>query len=425
MRRFLCLFFLLVIPLCLLGCRSSKESEEAKKKVAELAGVNLPEVDPSLFPHPIDHAPEGRMFRVATRALDNGKNDEAFKIRDELKTRATQFHPLATAIDAIAAVKQGRLDQALRMAEELSSLQIMQPESYVIAGEVFQMQNRLAEARNAFEAALAMNPAHIRAHLWIGTIYYDTGAMRLATNHLRKAAELEPNEVNALLLSGKIFQDYEQYEDAILDYKKAAERLTAEDKKVGTKIKIAECLVELRKLDEAKELLSGLPSTPNVLAERAKVSETMGQFEDAAKFAKETIAIAPNHPLANLILGRIALTERRWQDAKDSVEKMVVAMPYDHESRLIYGRALVGLGETEKGQSEIKRATELKDTFLKFADLHQEAIQKPDDPLLRVQLGKLAEDLGKIDLARSWYRAALGLDTQNAEAAERLKKLTK
>ncbi len=421
-RIFFCLAALvfLLFP----GCKSKEDSQATRQKISELAGNSDEKpVDTSVFTHPIDHEPEGRQYRAAARALDQGDMETATKIRDSLKNAAIHFQPLATAIDALIAVKQGRLDQALRMAEEISALQIMQPEAYVIAGEVFQLQNRLSEARNAFENALSQNPQHVRAHLWIGSIYYDTGAMRLATIHLRKAAELEPREVNALLLSGKIFQDYEQFEEAIVDYRKALEAVSGEDKKIAVSVKLAECLSELRKLDEAKAMLQSLPGTPNVLAERAKIEETLGNFAQAMDLAKQSIALKPDHPLANLILGRIALAERRWQDAKTFVEPLVSQQPFDHESRLILGRAMVGLGQTEAGQSEIKRATELKDKFLRFADLHQDAIQKPEDAALRVDLGRLAEELGKPELARTWYRAALGLEPENALAAEGLKRL--
>jgi tetratricopeptide (TPR) repeat protein len=413
------------------GCSPKKNVEttsveDAKKKISEIASGGQSQAAPnSVFTHPIDLEPEGRKFRKAARALDMNDFETATKIAEELSQAHPQFRPLATAIQAILLVKQGKLDEGMKLAEELSTLQVMQPEAYVIAGEVFHRQNRLNEATGAFTSALQQNPQHVRAHMWLGAVYYDTGAMGLANKHLREAAELDPSEVNALMLSAKIHQDYEQYDEAVIDYRKVLERISSEDKKLPFRVKLAECLSELRKLDEALEVLKDCQEVPAVLACRATISEAKGEFEPAMKLARQALAINPENQTAGMVLGRISLTERNWELAKQTLQPLVKALPYDHESRLLLGRALVGAGETEAGQAEIKRATELKDAFLQFAKLHEEAIRLPKDAPLRIELGKLAETLGKQELAKTWYQAALGLDANNVEALEGMKRLEK
>jgi tetratricopeptide (TPR) repeat protein len=320
-------------------------------------------------------------------------------------------------------IKQGKYDDAIALAEDISTVPVMQAEAYVIAAEVFQRRNQLQEAVGALESALQMNPQHVRAHLLLGAIYYDTGAMRYATDHLRQAAELDPNDKNALMLSAKIFKEYEQYQEALSDYEQLLTRSLADDVQIYVKIEIATCLLELRQLDAAREILETCPDTVGVLALRAAIAETAGDFSAAAKLARSTLEIAPNNITAGMILGRISVTERNWDEAVPVLQKLVELRPYDHEPRLLYGRALVGAGELERGQAEIEAATALKDTFLKFADMHQQAIKQPDDPIIRVELGRLAEQLGKIDLARTWYQAALGLAPDNAEASDALERL--
>ncbi len=88
------------------------------------------------------------------------------------------------------------------------------------------------------------------------------------------------------------------------------------------------------------------------------------------------------------------------------------------------GRALIGAGDKERGQSEVKKATELKDNVLKFANLHLTAMEKPDDAQVRFQLGEMAEKLGKPDFGSQLVLYALGMDPslKGAESAlERLK----
>jgi tetratricopeptide (TPR) repeat protein len=182
-------------------------------------------------------------------------------------------------------------------------------------------------------------------------------------------------------------------------------------------------LLKLRRLDEAEQALAGAPPVPGVLASRGAIAEAKGETETAVQLAQEALQRAPDNRSARLILARIYLAQRKWDAALPVLEHMVDNAPYDHEARLLFGRALVGSGERDRGETEIQRATELKNTFLKFADLHQEAIKNPEDVAIRISLGQLAEKLGKPQLAENWYRAALGLDPGNKAAADALQLL--
>lgn len=228
MGKFLRLVMLMPSLLLYVGCSDKKQasdplSDAAKAKISEIAASPAPTAEAQASSssdgiHPIDQVPQGIQFRQASAAVDRGDFATAERIGSELATDA-QFGVLSTAIRGLILAKQGKFDEAIRIAEEISAVPVMQCEAYVIAGEVFQRQNRLKEALGAFQNALELNPRHVRANLWLGAIYYDTGAMRLASDHLRKAAELDPVDVNSLLLSAKIFKEYEQYDEAIRDYR--------------------------------------------------------------------------------------------------------------------------------------------------------------------------------------------------------------
>lgn len=432
MEEFLRLAFLIACLFAYLGCRDNKQPNDqlaaaAKAKISEIVSnpptkVDAPSAEPNNGIHAIDQVPQGKQFRLASSAVDRGDFAEAERIGSELSTDS-QYNVLSTAIRGLILAKQGKFDEAIRIAEEISSVPVMQCEAYVIAGEVFQRQNRLKEALGAFQNALELNPRHMRANLWLGAIYYDTGAMRLATNHLRAASELDPVDVNSLLLSAKIFKEYEQYDEAIRDYRALLNRALKTDVQLLVRVNLAECQVALRNLDEARNTLKDCIESPGVLATRSAIEEFAGNNSAALTLAQSVLKQIPSDRATGLIAGRILLVQRDWNTALPLLEQLTQSHPYDHEPRLLYGRALVGSGERDRGEQEIRKATELKDKFLKFADLHQEAIKRPQDAGLRVEIGRLAEQLGKSGLARNWYRAALGLDDQNAEAASALKRM--
>lgn len=427
-----------IIALCLSvtcslsGCRNrqavdadSKAANEVVPTIASAEQTVATEVElasAGARGHPIDSLPQGRRYRAAVRAIDQGDLSSAERIRTELNADA-HYNSLATAITAMLLIKQDKLNDALHLAEEISAIPVMQAEAYVIAGEIFQRQNRLSEASVAFEKAIEIDPQHSRAHRWLGIVYYDTGAMRLATNHLRLATQFEPAEPNSLLLSAKIFQEYEQYAEAIEDYVQLLKRVQSPKMEAQVRVKLAECYLALRKLPEARETLVGCPPAPQVLAIKASIAESDGDSGAAVSLARNAIEQSPSNRTAGMVLGRIYSSERRWQDALNVLENLVRESPYDHEPRMLLGRALIGAGEVAQGKSEVKAATQLKDSFLKFADLHQEAIKHPYDAKVRVELGNLARQLGKQRLAKSWYLSAIGLDPTHEGARQALGEL--
>lgn len=420
------------IGFTLIGCqgRGPTSDDDLKaanqKKAAIVSKGPVAEVpaatDSGTVLHPIDSLPEGRRYRAAIKAIDRSELEVAERIRQELQADP-QHRVLATAIKAMMLIKQNALEEAIGLAEEISAIPVMRAEAFVIAGEVYQRDNRLLDATAAFENAIDVEPQHARAHRWLGAIYYDTGAMQLAKIHLRKAAELEPTDVNSLLLSAKISQEYEQYEESARDYEQLLQRSPSPQIKVPIQIKLAECYLALRKLPQARQALVGCPPVPGLLAVQASIAESEGDSEAAINLAQEALRQAPENRTATVVLGRIYLSRRNWEAASSVLERLVKARPYDHEPRLLLGRALLGAGQKERGEQEVKAATKLKNTFLQFAELHQEAIKHPEDAQIRVELGQLAEELGKYELAHMWYRSALGLDPSNAgaqAAADRL-----
>ncbi len=433
MDEFLRLAILIPCLVAYSGCRESKLPNDqlaaaAKAKISEIVSNPPSKVDaPSSVSndgiHPIDQVPQGKQFRLASSAVDRGDFAEAERIGSELAADS-QYNVLSTAIRGQILAKQGKFDEAIRIAEEISAVPVMQCEAYVIAGEVFQRQNRLKEALGAFQNAVELNPRHVRANLWLGAIYYDTGAMRLATDHLRKAAELDPVDVNSLLLSAKIFKEYEQYDEAIRDYRVLLERVLKPDVQLLVRVNLAECFVALRDLDTARMTLKDCAEVPSVLSTRSAIEEFAGENAAALSLAQSVLKQLPTDRSTGLIAGRVLVVQRDWNAAIPLLERLTRSLPYDHEPRLLYGRALLGSGEKDRGEQEIRKATELKDVFLKFADLHQEAIKRPQDAALRVDIGRLAEQLGKPGLAKNWYRVALGLDDQNPDALAALKRMS-
>jgi len=126
-----------------------------------------------------------------------------------------------------------------------------------------------------------------------------------------------------------------------------------------------------------------------------------------------------------LVLGRLYNGNRQWDQSIECLQPVVAKYPAEHEPMFLLGRALISSGKEKEGKKWLTESKKFKDMFLKFSELNASAVNRPEDAALRIEIGKLAEELQKIGIARTWYLAALGLDPSNAAAKEALTRLSK
>ncbi len=373
---------------------------------------------------PIDQLPEGQLYRTAIAALDLGRVADAEKARERLKAQ-TQRPVLVRAVEGFKLAKQGRFDEAIAIAEEVSRVPVMQGEAYLIAGEAFHKRGLWADAIGAFQGASQSDPANPRPHRWLGMIHYDLGAMTQAIDHLRTVADLDPTDSASLRLSGLIHHDYERFEEAIADYRRVLERGVSPGMELKVRLELADSLRQLRRYPESLAAIDTCPDGADVLAMRAACLESAGQVEDAMRSADAALRFDPLHPLANLVSGRLHLAQQSWGKSIAALRTAVEAEPTQHGSRYLLGRALLLSGDHDAAAAELAKSEELRELALKLSELHLEAVSKPDDASVRLQMGVLAERLGRPQTALNWYHAALALDGESATAAEAVRRLSR
>lgn len=423
-----------IVLLALLGCRPhdlptkpAVDHVDQDNAVAAAVDANANHsnddgFERSPFPHPLDQVPQGLLYRRAITAIDEGRLEEADRVRQQLKDHP-QFSVLSDAIAGFLLAKAGRSEAAISIAESISRVPVMRVESYLLAGQAFHIQGDWSAAIQAFRGAVSEYKDCVRAHRWLGAILYDTGAMWEAVEHLRTVSRLDRLDTRSLRLAGLIHHDYQQYEEAVRDYRQLLNRSPEAVLAREVRIELANALRELRRYADALDTLAALPDDATVLAARGACHEAAGDIDLAMQVASQAIGLDPRHAHANLIVGRIDHANRRWSEAVERLRIAVEVDPSGHESRFLLGRCLLQAGQTSAGEAEIERATQMRELTLKLAELHLEAIARPSDVDLRLQLGRLAEQLGRKNAAATWYRAALGLQPDHAEAAAAVQRI--
>ena len=135
------------------------------------------------------------------------------------------------------------------------------------------------------------------------------------------------------------------------------------------------------------------------------------------------LATAPGHPGLLLQRAQIDLADGHPAEALEHLDRAVAADPYRPETIYQRGVVLQQLGRTEEARRDLARADELNKGLAEMSDLNRQAERAPHDADVRYRLGRLCVDLGKPELAASWYRAALACDPGHAAARFGLKAL--
>ena len=96
-------------------------------------------------------------------------------------------------------------------------------DAYFGLGNAYARQNRLAEARDAYEAALKINPNHASTLSNLGVVYYQLGQLADAKDTFNKALSLNPNDAATHYLLGAAELQMDDLNAADTSFQKALE----------------------------------------------------------------------------------------------------------------------------------------------------------------------------------------------------------
>ena len=332
------------------------------------------------------------VFESALRAYESG-DDAQLEADVSLLSRDSRYPHRFHLVRGMALKRKKMPREALIELGEALGDQDTTALSLALSGEIFYEAGQLVEAERMLQAAVQSNANLVNAHRLLIATYYDTGAMN-----------------NAL-------------DEAIRAYSQALELSPSQQLEIEIRTELAECLIQVRRHDEALQILSTLGSGSEVFALRTECLLAMGRDKEAAKALADGLHLDPGN-LKMLTTEITLLREKDSQvEAIAKLEKAITLHPYDFNLRSLAMLAYQKQGELElaaKQQESMKKLRALKD---KFAELHVAAIKDPNDVESRVLLGKVAVELGMLDAAANWYRVALGMDPSNPVARQELSKL--
>jgi tetratricopeptide (TPR) repeat protein len=310
---------------------------------------------------------------------------------------------------------EGRLYPALDEFGHTVNDPQLRVRTLVLSGQaLYHLRNFQAAIGLLIQAANAA-PDDVEAHRWLAAAYYDLGLHNDALPHLLRVAALDAADPRPHRLIGLIQKDFESYPRAIDSYRESLRRSAHQPDGDAIRQELAECQLKLRQYQEALDTLADCRPGPERWALEAEGCQGAGRLDEARSLLDRTLQATPANLRALLLRGTLALEDGDADAAVQALAQAAAAYPKDYTVRFKLERALRRRGDREQADEQARIAEELKQLRLRFAKLHETAAAEPGSADVRCQLGILAGQLDRPDLARVWFQAALAIDPRHAE----------
>ncbi|MDD9878060.1 MAG: tetratricopeptide repeat-containing glycosyltransferase family protein, partial [Magnetovibrio sp.] len=264
-----------------------------------------------------------------------------------------------------------------------------------LLGAIAEAQGRVADAIDAFEAAVRLKPEIVTAWVSLANLYRSDGNLEKALAACDAAEAGQPGRPDVMNARGQIHQVLGDWAAAEAAYKEALAATSEPTQQAPYATNLAGLAMVRGAPDAAAELgraataaAPGYAPAHNVLG-----AALLAQGEDEAAQAafQRALELAPALIDAQVNLGTVLGRRRQWQAALDTFDRALALAPDSAEAWNNRGNVLHGMGRFDEAQAAFERAIDLAPDY---ADPHL------NRGLLDLKLGRWAE--GWSGFAKRW-----------------------
>lgn len=383
-----------------------------------------------LILYPIVRVAYHRLMPLDTQAIyKSALNDLArddlgrAQLAIELLSTVGSGPPFQLVLEGAMDLRQGRLQQAATRLIPALEDPATSALAYTLTGEAFYRNRQFAQAIEVLSRAIEIDDSLVAAHRWLAAAYYDIGATAPAIVELTRISELDRSDPRPHRLMGLIYKDMESFHEAIEQYRQALDRSSDFGGRSDVLLELATCLVETKKFTELDDIIAQCPPTATFLAYAAESLAGRGQVEEAMQKLDQSLSMEPDNLTALMLKGQLLLDQDDMDQALLTLKQAVEFHPFDHGVHHQLSQLYARQGEQELAQQHQAEATRLRELREYFSSLHAQASIDSNNADVRYQLGLTAQQLGLMELAASWFSAALALAPKHEQAAAALKSL--
>lgn len=275
-----------------------------------------------------------------------------------------------------------------RMAQLNSATQYDMAHQRYVAGD-------LQKALEAVENSIALKDDVARSHVLHGRILFEMGREEVALDSFARASELDPINAEAPYYSGLVMERFSQPEEAREFYAQAAKLDQTNPQYV---LAAAEMLIELNRLDEAEELLSGGTSkfrhNAGIRQTLGHLAQMQGDLDAAIEHFRQACLLSPDDPALIEDLSRAQISDGQFADAEYNLRRILKTKEGAERRDLVHLRArcLTRLDRPVEARTlliELTKSESGANDFQAWYDLGNVAITLKDANRLREAASRL------------------------------------
>jgi Flp pilus assembly protein TadD len=186
---------------------------------------------------------------------------------------------------------------------------------------------------------------------------------------------------------------------------------------------LAESQILLGQFQDAIDTLKKATPSAASLTLEASCQQGLGDVDRARELLRDALKLDPLYSLAKLVQGKLCMDSGDPEQAVSILKEVTQLEPQNSKARMQLSQALRELNRTAEADAELKRMLEIQALEREFTDLHDAAAKQPENAQVRLRLGEVAFQLNRQELARMWFKAALGIDETLSKAKASLQDL--
>jgi tetratricopeptide (TPR) repeat protein len=322
----------------------------------------------------------------------------------------------------------GKTGEALAAAGRARTLAPRAPQPLLLLGEIRAQQGDLRGAREAFEAAAALDAHYAPARLGLGRVAAAEGQPDAALREFEAAVQADPRSLPAARARAAALVQRKRLGEAVASVQGAIE---ANPRAAGFHVLLGSLQLEAGQLDAAaaayrraveleRRNVEARLGLARIALARGNEHEAAGQLHDAVRVRPDqptavllltslhakagradlslpvleaAVKASPRQPTFAFLLGDVYVRTGRTQEAIDLATRLLAERPDLVRARLIRGQALLAKGD---GQGALREVTE--------------AVRRhPDSAEAQYLLAHVQAGLGRPEQAAAAYRQALRL----------------
>lgn len=293
---------------------------------------------------------------------------------------------------AKALLMQGQMQKAID--ESATAAVKPDPALHAIRGDAFLGLNQPAQAKEAYQQALAAKPGFADALIGLARLAMVDKDVDAASRFTEQAIAANPQDPSVWFFKATLLRSQAKMDDAIAAYGQA---IALKPDHVNARVERANLEIGAGKFDAAKADIDAAKKTaPNalvVLYTQALLDFTQGKFAAARESVQKVLGAAPEHLPTVLLAGAVELNLGSLEQAQQHLKKYLLKFPQH-----VYARKLLA-------QAQLKSAAPA-DAVATLAPLLKDGTQDAQLLALAGESSMQTRDFGK---AGQYFEKAAGL----------------